>query len=421
MNPIKELRQGVTEDGFSLMQIPIAELLTVIWLRRKWLATVVVGGLILTIGLSYLIPNRYTSTAQLMPPDQQALTNASMLTGLAGAAALTAPSMSSLMNAKTPGSTSIGILSSRTAQDDIINRFDLLRVYNYKHYVDARQKLMASTDFEEDKKSGLITISVTDKDKNRAHDMAAAYIEELDKLVNRLSTSSAGRERLFLEQRLKTIKEELDASSQELSQFSSHNATMDIQKQGQATMEAAGKVQGELIAAESELSRLKAQYADDNVRVRQVRGRVEELRSQLQKMSGMGEDVDATTLKGDQLFPSVRKLPLLGVTYYDLQRKVTMQETIYETLTKQYELAKVQEAKEIPPIKVLDEPDLPEKKSFPHRGTIALFAAMMLFFWGIAWIVVCEVWKRTSDSHPGKSIGLAILGSIPRKRLTVTR
>ena len=336
-----------------MMQIPVTELVAIIWQRRSWLAKLTGIGVLLTIGLSFLIPNRYTSTAQLMPPDQQALTNASMLNALAGGPAFASSNLGGLMSARTPGSTSIGILSSRTAQDDIIDKFKLLDVYNCKLYMNARKKLTASSEFDEDKKTGLITISVTDKDKNRAHDMAAAYIEELDKLVNRSSTSSARRERVFLEQRLKSIKEDLDASSHELSQFSSQNATMDIQKQGQATMEAAGKVQGELITAESELSGLKAQYSDDNVRVREVRGRIEELQSQLRKMSGVGEDVDGATLKTDQLFPSVRKLPLLGFTYYDLTRKVTMEETIYETLTKQYELAKVQEAKEIPPIKVL--------------------------------------------------------------------
>jgi capsule polysaccharide export protein KpsE/RkpR len=99
---------------------------------------------------------------------------------------------------------------------------------------------------------------------------------------------------------------------------------MDPQKQGEATVEAAGKLQGELIAAESELSGLKAMYTDDNVRVREVRGRVDELQSQLRKMGGVGEDVDGAALKSDQLLPSVRKLPLLGFTYYDLYRQVTL-------------------------------------------------------------------------------------------------
>jgi capsule polysaccharide export protein KpsE/RkpR len=220
--------------------------------------------------------------------------------------------------------------------------------------------------------------------------------------VNSLSTSSARRERIFLEERLSSIKDSLDASSHTLSQFSSRNATVDPQKEGEATVEAAERLQGELIVAQGQLSGLKAVYADDNVRVRQVRAQIEELQSQLRKMSGMGEDANATDLKADQVLPSVRQLPLLGYTYYDLARQVTVQEGLYETLTKQYELAKVQEAKEIPPIKVLDQPGVPERKSRPHRLTITLLGAILSAFAGIVWILTRTLWELMDDSHPAK-------------------
>jgi uncharacterized protein involved in exopolysaccharide biosynthesis len=190
---------------------------------------------------------------------------------------------------------------------------------------------------------------------------------------------------------------------------------MDIQKQGEATVEAAGKLQGELIAAESELSGLKAQYTNDNVRVRAARGRVDELQSQLRRMSGVGEDVDASTLEAGQMFPSIRKLPLLGLTYYDLYRQVAVQEALYETLSKQYELAKVQEAKEIPPLKVLDAPDLPEKKSFPHRSIVILGGFLLSILGGIGWIVAGKLWELTDDSHPAKAFGTELWRSIRRR------
>jgi capsule polysaccharide export protein KpsE/RkpR len=140
-------------------------------------------------------------------------------------------------------------------------------------------------------------------------------------------------------------------------------------------------------------------YTDDNMRVREVRGRIDELQSQLRKMSGVGDNVNGADLKADQLLPSVRKLPLLGFTYYDLYRQVAMQDTIYQTLTKQYELAKVQEAKEIPPVKVLDEPQVPEKKSSPPRMTIILLGFFLSVFAGIAWITTGELWRKTRDTH----------------------
>jgi capsule polysaccharide export protein KpsE/RkpR len=309
------------------------------------------------------------------------------------------------MSQRTPGATSIGILGSRTVLDDIIDRFDLRRVYHDKLYVDARKNLMGQTSFTEDKKSGMIVIAVTDRDRYRARDIAQAYVEELDRLLNSLSTSSARRERIFLEQRLKTIKEDLDASSLALSKFSSRNATLDLQKQGEATVEAAGRLQGELIAAQSELSGLRAMYADDNVRVREVRGRIDELQSQLQKMSGEGKAASDVDLSSGQMLPSIRQLPLLGFTYYDLYRQVTIQETLYESLTKQYEMAKVEEAKEIPPIKVLDEPDVPERKSSPHRLTMTLVGGVLSAFVGIVWVVGGSLRKIVRNSDSTESVG----------------
>jgi capsule polysaccharide export protein KpsE/RkpR len=407
LSTAEEHDQIAAEGATAPIEILIAELGMVIWQRRHWLAKVIGLGVLVAIGIALLIPNKYTSTAQLMPPDAQSLSSTSMLSALAGAGSI-APSLAGgLMSARTPGGTFIGILDSQTAQDDIINRFDLRRVYHCKLYFDARKILTERTTIVEDKKSGIISIAVMDRDRYRARDLAEANVEELDKLVNRVSTSSARRERIFLEERLKSIKSALDASSRAFSQFSSRNATMDPQKQGEATVEAAGKLQGELIAAQSELSGLKAQYTDDNMRVREVRGRIDELQRQLRKMSGVGDNVNGADLTADQLLPSVRKLPLLGLTYYDLYRQVTMQDTIYQTLTKQYELAKVQEAKEIPTVKVLDEPDVPERKSSPHRMTIVALGFLLSALAGITWILASALWDLTYGPHPVKAGCLA--------------
>jgi capsule polysaccharide export protein KpsE/RkpR len=420
LNILEERHQDTADDESESLRILIGEIASTLLQRWRILAVATGLGFLLALGFALTIPNQYMSTAQLMPPDPQALSSTSMLSALAGPGYIT-PSMGSLMmNTRTPGSTTIGILSSRSALDDIINRFDLRRVYQCDLYFDARKRLSAQTIFAEDKKSGLITISVLDEDRNRARDIAAGYVDELDKLVNRVSTSSARREREFLEQRLKSIKDELDASSQALSQFSSRNATLDIQKQGQATVEEASKIQGELITAQSQLSGLKANLTDDNPRVRAVRARINELQSQLRKVTGEGEKADGSDLKSDVMLPSVRKLPLLGVTYYDLYRQVTMQEGIYEALTKQYELAKVQEAKEVPPIKVLDEPVPAEKKSTPHRAIITLLGTWIGALAGISWILATRWWNNADVSHPAKVLGLRFVSLIRRRNPVVT-
>jgi capsule polysaccharide export protein KpsE/RkpR len=401
------------EDEISILnQVQIAELLATLWRRRLWLAKAIGLGMFVTLCVSFLIPNEYTSTAQLMPPDPQMVSSPSMLGVLTGSG-INLPSFgTSLMSQRTPGSISIGILSSRTVQDDIIDRFDLRRVYRCKYYVDARKDLTKYTAFDEDRKSGIVSITVTDRDPHRARDIAGAYVEELDKLVNTLSTSSARREREFLETRIQSIKTDLDEKSHALSEFSSRNATMDPQKQGEATVAAATRLQSELITAESELSGMRAMYADSNVQVREVRARIAELQSQLQKMGGGGKNEEPTDVKDDDLLPSVRELPLLGFTYYDLYRQVTIDETLYETLTKQYELAKVQEAKDIPPVKVLDAPDVPERHSFPHRSIFLLAAAILSGIFGVVWIIVYRLWEIADDSSPIKSAGIAIRQSL---------
>jgi capsule polysaccharide export protein KpsE/RkpR len=366
--------------------------------------------MLISIGIALLIPKRYTSTAQLMPPDQQSLPSGSLLSAITGAGSVA--SVGGLMSTRTPGGTFIGILDSQTAQDDIINRFDLRRVYHCKLDIDARSILSTQTTIVEDKSSGIISISVTDRDPNRARDLAEAYVEELDKLVNSLSTSSARREREFLEQRLKSIKSDLDASSVALSQFSSRNATINPQSQGQALISAVSGLQGELITDQGELSGLKAMYSNDNVHVREARARIDELQSQLRKMGNVGGKVDGADQQSDELYPSIRELPILGVTYSDLSRQMAMQEGIYETLNRQYELAKVEEAKEIPPIKMLDEPQVPERKSSPHRLLIVLLGVLASAFAGIVWIAICKLWEITDESNPVKVAGRAVLRSI---------
>ena len=402
MSTAEEHNPSAAENASDSIEIPIGALVAAIWQRRRWLARVIGLGVVVSIGIALLTPKEYTSTTQLMPPDPQAISNTSLLSAITGGP--TASFGGGLMSARTPAGTFIGIMDSQTAQDDIINRFDLLRVYHCKLYIDARNKLTTQTVIDEDKKSGIINISVTDRDPNRARDIAKAYVEELNELVNKVSTSSARRERIFLEERLKSIKDELDISSAELSQFSSRNATINPQSQGQALIAAASGLQGELITAQSELSGLKAMYSDDNVRVHEAQARIDELQSQLRKMGGIGGKVDGSDKKSDQLYPSIRELPILSVTYSDLYRQMTMQEGIYETLTKQYELAKVQEAKEIPPIKVLDEPQVPERKSSPHRSVIVLLWVLVSAFAGIVWIVACKLWEIIYGSHSVKAI-----------------
>jgi uncharacterized protein involved in exopolysaccharide biosynthesis len=414
-----EERNADTPEGAPVqVRIPLSDLAIAVWQRRRLLAWVTGIGIVVSLAVALLTPAEYQSTAQLMPLDQQSLSNISTLSALAGGGNLGPGMMGNLVSGRSPGATAVGILKSAQTEDDLINRFDLRRVYHVKYLEDARKKLAGRSTLEEDKTNGIITITVMDRDRYRARDLAQAYVEELNRLLNTMNTSSSHRERVFLEGRLQGLKSDLDASTKELSQFSSRNATLSPKDQGNVMLESAGRLQSELIGAESDLSALKAMYSDDNVRVRGARAKIAELQGQLNKLGGAGQKDNGTTLGAGEMFPTIREIPLLGATYEDLFRRVAMEESIYEILTKQYELAKVEEAKEIPTVKVLDSPEVPERKTSPHRSIFVLVGALLSAILGILWITGRKLWEMADSSHPIKAF-VAKISSAVRKREAV--
>jgi capsule polysaccharide export protein KpsE/RkpR len=178
-------------------------------------------------------------------------------------------------------------------------------------------------------------------------------------------------------------------------------------------VEAAATVQGQLIAAASELQGLKQIYTDNNVRVRSVTARIDELKHQLDKLGGKGESMtEVSAQPGDSLYPSIRKLPLLGVTYADLYRNTRIQEAVLETLTKEYEMAKVQEAKEIPTVKVLDAANIPDKRAFPPRLLIMVVGTAFAIAMSAIWVLGKTAWDETDLKDPRKVLALEVFTTV---------
>jgi len=287
---------------------------------------------------------------------------------------------------------------------------------------DARKDLAEHTGISVDRKSQIIALIVTDHDPKRAAAMGEAYVAELNRLVSELSTSSARRERMFLEERLQAVNRDLESAEKEFSQFSSKNRAIDIKEQGKAMVEAAATLQGQLIAAESELEGLKQVYTLNNVRVRSVQARIDSLRHQMDKIAGKGEDASGvSTEPPNSLYPSIQKLPLLGVTYADLYRRARVQEAVFETLTKEYELAKVQEAKEIPVVKVLDLPNIPDKKSYPPRSLICLLGTVFAFVFGMTLVLGRQAWAATDAGDPRKVFALEVWSTVSSRAQLVSK
>lgn len=388
-----------------------------LWEHRPTLLRFAAMGLILGVLLALAIPKQFISTTRLMPPDQGS--NTAMMAALAGKVGDGLTGLSGLLpGMKTTGDLFVGILGSRTVQDELIQKFELRKQYGVSRWEDARKILAAKTNIVEDRKSGIITIQVTDGDPSRASSMAGEYVAALNRVVVDLNTSSAHRERVFLEERLTEVKQSLEAAEHDFSEFSSKNRTIDMKEQGRAMVEAAAQLEGELISAQTQLQGLRQVYTNSNVRVRTLQARIDELRRQLQKLGGKSDSSSGpeSAESSDTLYPSIRKLPLLGVAFADLYRRTRIQEAVFETLTKQYELAKVEEAKAVPSVRVLDPPNFPERKSFPPRTLITLLSAFTALLAGVAWVSGRAAWTAWDVHDPRRmlieDVGRTTLGKL---------
>jgi uncharacterized protein involved in exopolysaccharide biosynthesis len=409
------LREERVETSPSLL--PYAQLF---WTNRRLLSRAAAYALIASTLIAFLIPVRYQSVTRLMPPDGQSGSALGILAAISGKGGPGLGGLAGdLLGVKSSGALFVGIISSESAQDALIQKFDLKKVYRDSKIEDARKDLAERTDVSEDRKSGIITIGVTDHDPKRAAAMAQAYVNELDRLVAQVSTSSARRERLFLEDRLQKVKLDLDSAAKNFSDFASKNTAIDIPAQGKAMVEAAATLQGQLIAAQAELSALQQIYTNNNVRVRAAEARIGELKKKLNEIGGAGSQDDLNAEKS--LYPSIRKLPLLGVTYADLFRQTKIEETVFELLTQQYELAKVQEAKEIPTVKVLDVAIVPTKKSFPPRMVLVVLGTMLGLMLAASWLVGKTQWDATDAQDPRKVLAVEMLATVRTRAMKFSR
>lgn len=392
--------------------------LELLWEHRRLLFRVSAIGLLISLVAALGIPHRFDSTVQLMPPDQQSLAVSALaaFTGRSSGSSALAPLAglaSDLLGQRTSGDLFIGVLRSRTVLTALIAKFDLRKAYGKKLWVDAGKKLVSRTEIKEDKKSGIITITVSDRSPQRAAEIAQEYVDQLNWVITQLNTSSAHRERVFLEDRLKQVNAGLEIAERNFGDFASKNAAIDIPEEGKAMLEAGAELEGQLIAAQTELQGLRQIYADDNVKVRSMQARVEELERQIRNLGGTSGSAGAPpNTDAEPLYPTIRKLPLLGVQYADLLRTTKVQEAVFEVLTQEYELAKVQEAKEVPSVKVLDAPNIAERKSFPPRRVITIVGTLLSFSGAMLWIIGRDRWEHLDSNDKRKSLTVRVYADL---------
>ncbi|HET9164452.1 MAG TPA: lipopolysaccharide biosynthesis protein, partial [Candidatus Angelobacter sp.] len=254
-----------------------------LWLQRRQIFRWVVLGFVLSLIVAWRYP-KFESTAQIMPPDSGGSGLASLVPALSKSPGLIGMA-GDLMGMKSTSAIFARVLESRTVLDNLINRFHLLERYDKSYMEDARKKLVSRTSISEDKKSGVITIAVRDRDAALATELANAYVEELGSVMAKVSTSAARRERIFIEGRLADENSNLQEAERQFSQFASTNMALDVPEQTKVTVEAAARLQGELIASKAQLEGLKQTYTEENIRVKSVQAHVNELERELAKMN----------------------------------------------------------------------------------------------------------------------------------------
>ena len=393
-----------------------------LWARGCFLSKATALAFVLSLLIAFLIPKQYEASARIMPPEQGG-GGAAMLAALAGHSSSSGSGLGglgslagSLLGGRNTSALFVDLLRSGTVSAHLIDRFQLQRAYHKRYRIEAAKYLARHTTVVDDTKSGVISITVQDTNPQRARDLAQAYLDELNQMVTLTNTSSARQERAFIERRLQSVHADLEQAQLDLSDFSSSHTTIDIKEQTRAMVDAAAKLQGELIVGQSELGSLEQIYGNANVRVRAAQARVSALQHELTRLSGTDAALPAATnspTTRTDLYPPLRQLPRLAVPYADLYRRVRIQETVYELLTQEYEMARIQEAKDTPVISIIDLPGIPEKKSFPPRLIIAVGLTFLVFVGACALVLLRKRWDETSENDPRKMLLRTIQASLP--------
>lgn len=397
-----------------------------LWNHRRALAWVTAISFAVSLAIAFLIPKEYKSIASIMPPDQPN-SGAALLAALSarsGGLGTLGTLATGLLGGHSSSALFIDLLRSATISDALIDRFNLQHVYRARYRVDAAKRLARRTKITEDKKTGVITIEVEDRSRIRARDLTQAYLDGLNALVTRTNTSSAHRERVFIEERLRAVQDNLEQAELQLSRFSSNSNAIDIREQTHAMVDAGAQVEAELIVQKSTLEAMRQIYGDENARVRQSEARIAALQGELARLTGSSSppladdphefETASVSKSSGEPYPPLRELPRLAVPYSDLYRRVKIQETVFELLTQQYEMARLEEARDIPAVNVIDPPGIPEKKSFPPRILLTLVLTFVAFVGASSFLLVRDSWSAIPSGDPRRELAAEVVPVLRR-------
>lgn len=359
---------------------------------KKMVAAITLAGTLAAIAISFATPKIYVASAVILPPPQGGSSSLAMAAlGQAGAlATMLAPAI----GLKKSSDQYIGILRSRTIADRLVQRFDLQRRYDEATQVETRKELDDATKLSTTRE-GLISIEVEDEDPKQAAAMANAYVEELEQLLRTLAVTEASQRRLFFEKRFQQTKVDLANAETALKQTQERTGLIQLGEQGQAIISVMAKLKAQIVAKEAELSAIQTFASARNPELLITRGELTSLRAQLASMekSSNGEEGD--------VFVPTKRIPEGALEYLRHLRDVRYHETLYELLAKQYELAKVDEAKDTALMQVVDRAVAPDKKSRPKHLLIAILALLGSFLLAVFFAALRAAAER-ARSDPAK-------------------
>ena len=357
-------------------EIHLLDILTALARQKKILFMVPLVTGVLAIAAAFLIKPTFSSTAVILPPQQQSSGVSAMLGqlgGLAGAAG-------GIAGLKNPNDLYVAMLQSRTIADKLISHFDLKTRFEVETLDEARKKLDKIATVVSDK-AGTISVLVEDKDPKFAAELANAFVSELSNLTKGLAITDAAQRRLFFEKQLIAVKDDLANAEIALRKTQESTGMLQLDGQVQGIIRNVAQLEGTIAAKEVQLNAMRSFATNNNPDLLRLQGEIQGYQAQLEKLK-----TGKLSKDGDLMVPT-GKIPEVGIEYIRSLRNVKYQETIFELLSKQYELAKIDEAKESSNIQILDNAVPAEKKSKPRKmiiiflgfiggGFLALFLAL---------------------------------------------
>ncbi|HBG46015.1 MAG TPA: lipopolysaccharide biosynthesis protein [Deltaproteobacteria bacterium] len=332
--------------------------------RRRQIILVTLAAFVLSVIISLLVPKTYSSRTSILPPQ-----SASALSGIPGDSSVGVLA-GAFLGISSPSDVWVGILGSATVKDAVIDRFKLRDVYDTDTIEETRKALGKRVTIEKSKEE-IISITVEDRVPQRAAEMANAFVEALDRINMASTMTSGGRMRAFIEGRLNETNASLTAAEDEITAFQKANKALKLDDQSKAMIDSYGTLKGTLMAREVALEMLLSYATAENPKAQVLKVEIEELRKKLGELEH--------GRSGDMLIPAAQ-FPDLSVRYARLIRDAKAQQTVFEVLNTQYEMARIQEAQDSPTVQVLDVAKAPEKESKPQKAVIVILSTASAFF-----------------------------------------